>query len=74
MADMFRGQGKPQLMMLLLLVSAVFNILLDYLFIAQFGLGVAGEAYATITAQFGALVIALQLKRKRTDLLAIKVC
>ncbi|KJY93022.1 MATE family efflux transporter [Pseudoalteromonas piscicida] len=73
-ADMFRGQGKPQLMMLLLLVSAVFNILLDYLFIAQFGLGVAGAAYATITAQLGALVIALQLKRKRTDLLAIKVC
>ncbi|MEJ6474861.1 MATE family efflux transporter [Pseudoalteromonas piscicida] len=73
-ADMFRGQGKPQLMMLILLVSALLNIALDYLFIATLNLGVAGAAYATIVAQSFALLVAVVIKRKVPELLSVRFC
>ncbi|MGH0052957.1 MAG: MATE family efflux transporter, partial [Sphaerochaetaceae bacterium] len=54
-----RTEGQPILSMTAMLTSAITNIILDYLFIVIFGLGVAGAAYATITGQFVGLIILL---------------
>lgn len=47
-----RTEGRPILSMLSMLISAVANIILDYVFIAVFHWGVEGAAYATIIGQF----------------------
>jgi putative MATE family efflux protein len=52
-----RTEGRPMLSMTAMLVSAITNILLDFLFITIFGWGVAGAAYATIAGQFTGLMI-----------------
>jgi len=46
-----RTTGHPKRAMVTMLVGAVVNIFLDYLFIMVFGWGVAGAAWATIIAQ-----------------------
>jgi len=47
-----RTEGKPLLSMTAMIGSALTNIVLDYIFIAILGMGVAGAAYATIIGQF----------------------
>lgn len=45
-----RGEGKPQVFMIVNIISIVINILLDYLFIIKLELGIAGAAYASLIA------------------------
>lgn len=53
-----RTEGRPILSMSAMIISAVTNIILDYIFIAIFRWGVEGAAYATIIGQFiGFLVL-----------------
>lgn len=52
-----RTEGRPMLSMIAMIVSALTNIVLDYIFIAIFGLGVKGAALATIIGQFAGLFI-----------------
>ncbi|MBP1755235.1 MAG: putative efflux protein, family [Firmicutes bacterium] len=47
-----RTEGRPILSMSSMMISAVTNIILDYIFIAIFKWGVQGAAYATIIGQF----------------------
>jgi putative MATE family efflux protein len=47
-----RSDGHPKTSMLVQLVGAVTNIILDPIFIFTFNLGVAGAAWATIISQF----------------------
>ena len=47
-----RADGSPRISMISMLIGAGFNIIFDYLFIVQLGLGMAGAAYATIGGQF----------------------
>lgn len=54
-----RNDGNPMLAMTGLIVAAVGNIILNYLFIFVFGWGVKGAAYATILATGLAFVIML---------------
>jgi len=54
-----RTEGKPLLSMVAMLASALANILLDYVFIVKFNMGVEGAAYATIIGQFAGLSILL---------------
>jgi len=54
-----RTEGKPVLSMIAMMTSAVTNIILDYILIGQFGMGVEGAAYATILGQFTGLAILL---------------
>jgi len=42
-----RAEGKPKMAMLVLLIPAVLNVFLDYLFISVFGYGMEGAAWAT---------------------------
>ncbi len=55
-----RTEGQPLLSMLAMMSAAITNIVLDYIFIAQFGWGVKGAAYATIIGQFIGFLILVQ--------------
>ena len=46
-----RAEGNPRLPALLILISSLINISLDYILMKLFGLGIRGAALATITAQ-----------------------
>jgi putative MATE family efflux protein len=58
-SNFVRTEGKPRLSMMVMLVAAIMNIILDYVFIGLMGLGVAGAAYGTIIGQFSGLMIYL---------------
>ena len=49
-AGILRGLGNSSSSLVLLLVSCVVNIALDLLFVAKFGMGVYGAAWATVIA------------------------
>lgn len=46
-----RVAGKPQLATVALVIGSVSNVLLDWLFVGGWGLGVSGAAWATLVAQ-----------------------
>lgn len=46
-----RGEGNPLAAMMSMLIGAISNIILDYIFIIRFGWGVEGAALATIIGQ-----------------------
>lgn len=54
--DRLRCEGLLSLMAAITLSSAFLNIFFDWLYVAQFGWGVAGSAYGTLTAQLFSLV------------------
>lgn len=54
-----RAEGRAMLAMSAMVVSALLNILLDYIFIIRLNWGVNGVAFATIIAQFTGFVILL---------------
>jgi len=54
-----RSDGHPKTSMLVQIVGAATNIILDPIFIFGFNLGVAGAAWATILAQFISFVFVL---------------
>lgn len=53
---MFNALGKSRIPLYFLIFSSVFNIVLDWIFVANFHLDVAGVAWATLIAQ-GASVV-----------------
>ena len=54
-----RSDGHPKTSMLVQIVGAVINIILDPIFIFTFNLGVAGAAWATIISQFVSFVFVM---------------
>lgn len=51
MNNFIRSEGNPRMAMLTMLIGAILNIILDYVFIFIFRWGIAGAAYATILSQ-----------------------
>ncbi|MCQ2412375.1 MAG: MATE family efflux transporter [Sphaerochaetaceae bacterium] len=49
--SIYRGIGNSTMPLIILVISTLLNILLDYVFIRFIGLGVEGTAWATLTAQ-----------------------
>ncbi len=52
LSGVLRGLGDSVSALIYLLVATFLNIVLDFVFVAWFGMGVAGVAWATIIAQF----------------------
>lgn len=48
---MIRADGNPAISATILVSGAITNIILDYVFIFKFNMGIAGAAYATIISQ-----------------------
>ena len=64
-AAILRGYGDSKRPMLFILIACALNIVLDFLFVAAFGMGVAGTALATVISQAASMAIAvIYLKRK----------
>ncbi len=73
LSGVMRGLGDSVSALRYLLVSTVVNIVLDYVFVAKFGMGVPGVAWATIIAQaVSALLAFLKILRMR-DMFALRV-
>ncbi|MDD4801829.1 MAG: MATE family efflux transporter [Syntrophomonas sp.] len=51
MNNFIRAEGNPKVSMYTQLLGAVINVVLNYVFIFQFGWGMKGSAFATILAQ-----------------------
>lgn len=63
-AALFRVMNNAHISMILSLIMNAINIVLNYIFIFQFGMGVAGVAYATLISR---IVVALVLLVKIRD-------
>lgn len=64
-----RIEGYPMLSMVSMLVGAVTNILLDYVFIGVFNWGVQGAAIATVTGQITGLLVLMSFYLRKKSIL-----
>lgn len=69
MNNFIRGEGNPNIAMFTMLIGAFLNVLLDYVFIIIFKMGVQGAALATIISQFvSAIWVLYYFYSKKSDL------
>lgn len=54
-----RTDGRPGFTLFLYLLGGIVNIVLDYVFIAVLGFGVAGAAWATISGQYVVVIVGI---------------
>lgn len=67
-----RIEGYPMLSMISMLVGAITNIILDYVFIGIFNWGVQGAAIATVTGQVLGLLVLLAFYLRKKSILSIR--
>lgn len=72
LCGVLRGLGDAFSALVYLLVATVINIILDIVFVANFNMGVAGVAWATIIAQAISAVFCFWRLAKMTDLFDLK--
>ena len=72
LCGVLRGLGDAFSALIYLLVATVINIILDIVFVANFNMGVAGVAWATIIAQAVSAVFCFLRLAKMTDLFDLK--
>ena len=67
LSNIIRADGSPKYSMIMLIIGAIINIILDPIFIFTFDLGVKGGAIATVIGEFVSFVIAMcYLKKFKT--------
>ena len=59
LAAIIRSDGSPKYSMICLVIGALLNIVLDYIFIMIFNMGVEGGALATVIGQIVSFIIAI---------------
>ena len=64
LSQLIRADGSPKYSMVLLVVGAILNIILDPIFIFTFNMGVKGGAIATVIGQIVSFVMAILYLRK----------
>lgn len=73
-AALLRALGDSQATLYFLLVSSVLNVVLDLLFVAVCGMGVAGAAIATVISQLASCVIGFWYMYRKYELLRFSAC
>lgn len=73
LCGVLRGLGDSISALVYLLVATVLNIVLDLLFVAQFNMGVAGVAWATIIAQAVSAILCVFKLRRMSDIFDFKL-
>lgn len=64
---LIRADGSPNYAMFSVMLGAILNVILDYIFIFKFHMGMAGAAWATVIGQVASsLMIVLYLTRFKT--------
>lgn len=64
LSQLIRADGSPKYSMILLVVGAILNIILDPIFIFTFNMGVKGGAIATVIGQIVSFVMAILYLKK----------
>ena len=64
LSNIIRADGSPKYSMILLVIGAIINIILDPIFIFVFNKGVAGGAIATVIGQFVSFLLAIAYIKK----------
>ena len=64
LSNIIRADGSPKYSMIMLVVGAIINIILDPIFIFVFNKGVAGGAIATVLGQFVSFILAILYIKK----------
>lgn len=72
LSGVLRGLGDSVSALIYLLVATFLNIILDLVFVANFKMGVAGVAWATIIAQFVSAALSLYKLTRMQDLFDMK--
>ena len=72
MNNFIRGEGNPKIAMFTMLIGAFSNIILDYIFIFPFNMGVQGAALATIISQLISTTWVLYYFYSKKSVLSIK--
>ncbi|MBQ9643855.1 MAG: polysaccharide biosynthesis C-terminal domain-containing protein, partial [Lachnospiraceae bacterium] len=67
LSGILRGLGDSVSALIYLLVATFLNIILDYVFVVYFSMGVAGVALATVIAQIVSAVLCLRKLLKMSD-------
>ncbi|RKF23590.1 MATE family efflux transporter [Altericroceibacterium spongiae] len=70
-ADAARNEGRAGFMAILSVCVTFANIVLNYILIVGFGLGVAGSAWGTVAAQILGLLLLLELRRRDNRLVPL---
>ena len=69
LAEFLPPSGAPKIAMAINLIANAFNMLMDYVYIRVFGMGVEGAAYATLTGYVvGAGLIAYVVLRRKVSI------
>ncbi len=68
LGGILRGLGDSVSALIYLLVATVINMVLDYVFVAYFSMGVAGVALATVIAQFISAFLSMRKLSKMRDI------
>lgn len=64
-----RNDGSPKIAMASMLISSIFNVILDYIFIVTLGLGLWGGALATVLSPIlGIMILSLHFIRKKNSI------
>lgn len=71
LANILRAIGDSKTPLYFLIVTSILNVILDYVFILVFDLGIRGAALATITAQVTSSILTLWFIWKKVPLLRI---
>ncbi len=68
LGSIFRGLGDSNTPLYTVAIATVINIVLDLILVAGFGMGAAGAAIATVTAQGSSVLLSLLIIRRRGTL------
>ncbi len=72
LVGILRGLGDSVSALVYLLIATVINMILDYVFVAWFDMGVAGVALATVIAQLISAILSFIKLSKMTDVFDLK--
>lgn len=72
LSSIIRADGSPKYSMIMLVIGALINIVLDPIFIFVFNMGVKGGALATIIGQFISFLIAIIYLKKLKSVKLVK--
>ena len=70
LSNILRSLGDSKLPLVILMISSILNVVLDYVFIVWFSMGVAGAALATVAAQLFASFLCFVYIRKKMAILS----
>jgi len=71
--NVIRSEGNARIAMISMILSSVTNIMLDYVFIFWFDMGVKGAAYATIISMFVLMIWVLVHFQSKRSVIKLKI-